>query len=60
MAKNQVFAKQNMAVFPNLHCFVGTTKFFIHPPATRQRGNNLWFNYFRMLLDLTALGLLSN
>jgi hypothetical protein len=26
MAKNQVFAKQDRAVFPNLHCFVGTTE----------------------------------
>ncbi len=26
MAKNQVFTKQNKAVFSNLHCFVGTTK----------------------------------
>jgi len=25
MAKNQVFAKQNMAVFSNLHCFAGIT-----------------------------------
>ena len=27
MAKNQVFTKQDRAVFPNLHCFVGTTEF---------------------------------
>jgi len=23
--KNQAFTKQDRAVFPNLHCFVGTT-----------------------------------
>jgi hypothetical protein len=27
MAKNQVFAKQNMVVFLKLHCFVGTTEY---------------------------------
>jgi esterase/lipase len=26
MTKNQVFTKQNKAVFSNLHCFVGTTE----------------------------------
>jgi hypothetical protein len=24
--KNQAFTKQDRAVFPNLHCFVGTTE----------------------------------
>jgi hypothetical protein len=25
VVKNQAFTKQDRAVFPNLHCFVGTT-----------------------------------
>ena len=44
MVKNQAFTKQDRAVFPNLHCFVGTTWITVSMVLEADWGNKLFLS----------------